>query len=189
MTRVLLARHGLADYESDLMSDDGGSLSPEGRAQARALGVAARDAGVTDVWCSPLSRAVQTAEIAAGVAGVSHVTVREGLREYGVGVHAGRPISEEPRLLRPVFEAWLAGDDDAEIPGAERVADQVARMTAVLEEVAATGRTSVVVSHGGVVMITMPALTGAPRETAWDWVLPGGGHVVLERGGRGWTVK
>ncbi len=195
MTRILLARHGLADYETDLITDDGGSLSVEGRAQARALGAVAQEAGVTAVWCSPRSRAVQTAEIAAAIAGVTHVTVREGLREYGVGAAAGRPDGEEAALLLPAFEAWGAGDDTATIPGGERVAGLAERMTVVLEEVAAASGPdgldgpALVVTHGGVTMVTVPTLTGLPRETARDFVLPGGGHLVLEREPTGWVVK
>jgi hypothetical protein len=30
-------------------------------------------------------------------------------------------------------------------------------------------------------MVTVPILIGAPRETARDFVLPGGGHHLLER--------
>ena len=44
--RVLVARHGEAEYETDLCSDDGGSLTAAGsRAGARARRVAARRAG------------------------------------------------------------------------------------------------------------------------------------------------
>ena len=61
--------------------------------------------------------------------------LREGLREYGVGSLAGTH-ADEREALEPVFAAWAAGDDDAAIPGGERVGDIVARMAAVLEEVA-----------------------------------------------------
>ncbi len=191
MTRILLGRHGLAGYETELMTDDGGSLTPEGRAQARALGEAARAAGVTAVWCSPLSRAVQTAEIAAGVAGVDDVTVRQDLREYPVGDHAGEPATSEAALLMPVFEAWRDGDDDAVIPGAERVQQIVERVTRVLDDVAdAVGPDGValVVTHGGAVMTTVPPLVGRPRAAASDLVLAGGGHLVLDRGADGWSL-
>ncbi|MBM6400545.1 histidine phosphatase family protein [Phycicoccus sonneratiae] len=184
--RVVLARHGEAEYETGLTTDDGGSLTATGRAQARALGDRLRDEHVARVWCSPLSRAVETAEIAAGVLGVD-VVVREGLREYGVGAIAGTS-TDEASAIGPVFEAWLGGDDTARIPGGERVADVVARVRAVLEEVADAhrGETVLVVSHGGAVMATVPELVGAPRVTARELVLPGGGHLVLEADEDGW---
>ena len=36
--RIFVARHGEAEYETDLCTDDGGSLTALGRRQARDLG-------------------------------------------------------------------------------------------------------------------------------------------------------
>lgn len=188
-SRVVLARHGLADYESDLVTDDGGSLSVEGRAQARGLAESLRGERIARVWCSPLSRAVQTAEIAAGVLGVD-VVVREGLREYGVGSMAGTD-ADESAVIGPVFRAWVGGDDTAAIDGGELVSGVVARVTRVLEEVADQhrGEAVLVVAHGGAIMASVPELVGCPRVMAWDLVLPGGGHVALERDADGWRLS
>ena len=187
--RVFLARHGLADYETDLVTDDGGSLSAEGRGQARGLAEALDGEQVTTVWCSPLSRAVQTAEIAAAGLGVD-VVVREGLREYGVGSIAGTD-ADESAVIGPVFGAWEAGDDTARIDGGERIADIVTRVRGVLDEIADqhAGEAVLVVSHGGAIMATVPELLGQPRSAAWDLVLPGGGFVALEREGGGWRLS
>ena len=187
-TRVFLARHGEADYETDLVTDDGGTLGAVGRRQARELGARLRGERIARVWCSPLSRAVQTAEIAAAVLGVD-VVVREGLREYGVGALAGT-TADEDAAFGPVFGAWVAGDDAARIPGGESVAGIAARVTRVLDEVrdAHRGEGVLVVSHGGAIMTTVPVLLGAPQATAYDLVLPGGGHVALEGDDSGWAL-
>lgn len=65
--RVTLVRHGDALPGHDL-GDAGRSLSAEGRREALAAGraLAARGVRPTEVWCSPLVRAVQTAEIIVG---------------------------------------------------------------------------------------------------------------------------
>ena len=76
--RIVLARHGEAEYESPLLHDHGGSLTLTGRAQARALGDRLRDERIAHVYTSSLARAVQTGELAAAVLGVE-VTVREDL--------------------------------------------------------------------------------------------------------------
>ncbi len=187
--RVFLARHGEADYESDLVTDDGGSLSVEGRAQARGLAEALRGERISRVWCSPSSRAVQTAEIAAAGLGVD-VVVREALREYGVGALAGTD-GDEAATIGPVFGAWEAGDDTATIPGGDAVLDIVARMRDVLDEIADEhrGEAALVVSHGGAIMASLPEMLGRPRSTAWDHVLPGGGFVALERADDGWRLS
>lgn len=62
--RVILIRHGDAISSSPL-GDAGRPLSLEGRRQAVATGRALAEHGIrpTRVWCSPLVRAVQTAEL------------------------------------------------------------------------------------------------------------------------------
>ena len=65
--RIIVARHGQAEYESPEMNESGGSLTTLGREQARELGERLRTEKIAAVMCSELSRAVQTAEIAAAV--------------------------------------------------------------------------------------------------------------------------
>lgn len=187
--RVFLARHGEADYETDLVTDDGGSLTAAGRQQAAALARALHAERVARVWCSPMSRAVQTAEIVAATLGLD-VVVREGLREYGVGNLAGTSGDEEA-VIGLVLDAWLAGDDEAAIDGGERVADIVRRVTDVLVEVADQhrGEATLVVSHGGVIMATVPRLVELRLPPARDMLLPGGGHINLEHDSDGWRLS
>jgi phosphohistidine phosphatase len=62
--RVILIRHGDA-VASSLLGDSGRHLSVEGRRQASATGRALAEHHIrpSRVWCSPLVRAVQTAEL------------------------------------------------------------------------------------------------------------------------------
>jgi probable phosphoglycerate mutase len=192
-TRVLVARHGEAEYESTAVTDDGGSLTARGREQARALARELRGERIARIWCSPLSRAVQTAEIVAAALATDgsrvDVVVREGLREYGVGSLAGTHADEREQL-EPVFAAWTRGDDDATIPGGERVGDIVARVREVLEEIADQhrGEAVLVVGHGGSLLATLPELVGRPRASAYDLTLPSAGHVELEVDADGWRL-
>jgi probable phosphoglycerate mutase len=157
--RVFVARHGEADYEHELLSDHGGSLSTLGRQQSRRLGEALSGERIAHVWTSSMARAVQTAEIAAAVLGCG-VTVREGLRELGVGVHAG--AAPEPDPFRATFDRWLDGDLDARIEGAESGAEVVTRMSRVMGEIADLhrGEAVLVISHGGAICTAVPALAG-----------------------------
>lgn len=186
--RVFVARHGEADYESDLVTDDGGSLSPAGREQARRLAERLAGERIARVWSSPLSRAVQTAEIVAGILGVD-VVVREGLREYGVGALAGTSQSETA-VIGPVFRAWADGDDTATIDGGERIGAIVDRVAEVLHEVADAhpGEAALVVSHGGAILAGVPVVAGLPRVSAYDHALPGGGCLRLEADADGWRL-
>ena len=89
--RLVVARHGDASYVESYFSDEGGSLTPEGRAQALALATALAGERVAHVWTSDTSRAVQTAEIAAARLGdrdvVGQLRTSEGpAGQYGVTV-------------------------------------------------------------------------------------------------------
>jgi len=186
--RLLVARHGEAEYETELCSDDGGSLTALGRSQARELADRLRDQRVARVWTSPLSRAVQTAEIAAAALGID-VVVREGLREYGVGSLAGTD-GDESAVLGPVFRAWVDGDDLATIDGGERVGAIVARVEAVLEEVADAhpGETALVVGHGGAILATIPHLVGLRRGSGLGVTLPNCAVIEVEKDADGWRL-
>lgn len=155
--RVFVARHGEADYETDLLADHGGSLSSAGRAQSRALAEALAGERIAHVYASSMSRAVQTAEIAAGRLGVD-VTVREGLREFSVGSFAGETGDPDP--FRETFDSWLDGRLDAGILGGETGSQVVDRVRAVLEEAADRfrGEAVLVISHGGAICTAIPNL-------------------------------
>lgn len=187
-TRVFVARHGEADYETDLVSNDGGSLSMLGRSQARSLGESLRGERIARVWCSSLARAVQTAEIAAGVLGAD-VMVREGLREYAVGDLAGSHASGAA-YFEQIFRQWASGDDSAQISGAELVADTVARVQATLRAIADEhrGESVLVVSHGGAILASLPPLVGLARTYGLGVALANCGVVELEVDDDGWRL-
>ncbi|NYE37737.1 putative phosphoglycerate mutase [Nocardioides cavernae] len=187
--RLFVARHADATYESDLLSDDGGWLTSLGRDQARRLAEEVAPQRITRVWTSDLARAVQTGEIVAGVLGVD-VVVRRGLRELGVGDAAG--TSGEPDPLAATFAAWLDGDLDARVPGGESGHEIVERCRLVLEEVADAhrGESVLVVSHGGVMCLALPALArNLASGHARDLPLPNGGVVALEGDADGWVAR
>ena len=187
--RVFVARHGEAVYESELLSDAGGWLSPLGRRQSGDLAELLRGERIARVWTSDMSRAVQTGEIVAAGAGVD-VTVRTGLREFGVGDAAG--TTGDPDPFAATFAAWLGGDLAARIPGGESGLEVLARYEAVLEEVADAhrGESVLVVSHGGVMCMVLPLLARnlAPDHTR-DLPLPNCAVVALEADADGWVAR
>jgi 2,3-bisphosphoglycerate-dependent phosphoglycerate mutase len=155
---IILARHGDAAYEEEhKMADKGGSLTLRGRAQAAEFGESLLDRKVSMVYTSSMARAVQTAEIAAGVLGVP-VRVRHDLREFDVGDLVGQPF--DLSLFEPVAASWRAGDLTAGCPGAESGLDVVKRVCAVLESIADEhrGETVLAISHGGAMKLAVAAL-------------------------------
>jgi probable phosphoglycerate mutase len=185
--RVVLARHGEADYETDLMTESGGSLSALGRDQARDLGERLRSERVAAVVCSELSRAVQTAEIAAGVLGLP-VTVREGLQEFPAGDFRGRVYDRG--FFDAMVRSWLAGDLEAGVPGGETGRETADRVLGVLDGIADQfrGETVLVVSHGGVILALWGALAPGSVLAPERDLVPNGATYLLERDADGWRV-
>ncbi len=187
--RVFVARHGAADYESELLSDAGGWLTPLGRDQSRELAESMVGERIARVWTSDLARAVQTGEIVAARLGVD-VIVRKGLREFGVGDAAG--TTGDPDPFAETFAAWLDGDLTARIPGAESGADVVERYEAVLDEIADShrGESVLVISHGGVMCMALSALArNLALSHSRDLPLPNCGVVAVEADADGWVAR
>ena len=187
--RVFVARHGEADYESELLSDAGGWLTTLGRDQARVLAESMAGERVARVWTSDMARAVQTGEIVAARLGVD-VMVRKGLREFGVGDAAG--TTGDPDPFAETFASWLAGDLTARIPGGESGVDVVARYEAVLDEIADShrGESVLVVSHGGVMCMALSALSrNLTLSHSRDLPMPNCGVVAVEADADGWVAR
>lgn len=187
--RVLVARHGEAAYESELLSDAGGWLTALGRQQARELAESLAGERIARVWTSDMARAVQTGEIVAGRLGVD-VVVRTGLREFGVGDATG--TTGDPDPFAATFAAWLDGDLAARIPGAESGEEVVERYAGVLAEIADDhrGEAALVVSHGGVMCMALSALArNLAMGHSRDLPLPHCGVVALEADADGWVAR
>lgn len=185
--RIILARHGDAEYESDMMTQSGGSLTALGRGQARELGERLRGQRVAGIMCSELARAVQTAEIAAGVLGLP-VRVREGLQEFPAGDYGGRRY--EHSFFDAMVRSWLAGDLEAGVPGGETGRQTADRVLAVLDDIADEfrGETVLVVAHGGVILALWGALAPGSTDGRVTDLVPNGASYLLERDADGWRI-
>jgi broad specificity phosphatase PhoE len=148
-------------------------LSKEGRIQAAEAGQALRGTGVAGVYSSPLSRALETAEILAREAGFSgEVVPVTGLMERHGGVLEGHTWAEQEErnpefakkfLALPEEERWM-------LAGAETDEEISARFEKAFSQILSRHPTTdgpiVVVSHGGVMRAFL-------REHFGPSVLPG----------------
>lgn len=185
---LVVARHGDAEYAESWFSDEGGSLTAAGRAQAERLAESLAARRVARVWTSDTSRAVQTAEIVAGRLGVG-VLVRKPLREVFLGDLLGKPFDVE--LIRQVTDHWYAGDLRPGFPGGETGEEVVARYHDQLAEIADQhrGETVLVVTHQTATCIALPALADNLRPSyAREHELGHGQAAELMIDGDGWRV-
>lgn len=187
---LVLARHGQATYdEPDVYSDAGGRLTPTGRDQVRALAEGLRTERVAAVRTSRMARAAESGALAAEVLRVGSAVI-PGLEEVHVGDTAGLP--EGDPAFQDVFDAWLRGDLDRRVPGAESGHEVVARVREALLGIADEfrGEQVLVVTHGGVMAFAVPRLCDNLRD---DHVLghgfvPNAVPLRLTVGDDGWTA-
>lgn len=176
---LLVTRHGAAEYETDTLTDAGGSLTLLGRQQALDLAEPLRGRRVAYVYTSSLARAVQTAEIVAGALGVG-VRVREGLQELTVGAFEGQLDDMAP--FAETFRAWGSGDLTATYDGGESAERVIDRMRTTLESIVDLhrGETVVVISHGGVMRVALPRfVSNLPDNHAASLEIANGASVEL----------
>jgi len=182
---LVLARHGDAEYVEEWFSDEGGSLTPEGREQSVALADALSARRVARVFASDTSRAVQTAEIVAGRLGLSGgraVTAQKSLREIAIGDLLGGPFDLD--ALHAVTDRWFDGDLNARFPDGECGTEVVARLEEALRAIADEhrGETVLVVAHEMATAVTLQTLTGHRV------LLDNGQHLDLLADADGWRL-
>jgi len=165
MRRILLARHGETAWNAlgKLQGHTDIALNDVGRDQARALAASFRDAGITAIWTSDLSRARETGEIIADLLGLAAPTVDPELRERQFGVFEGLTRHECAAQHPEAWQLWLAQTGTP--PGGETRGGAAARLRRALGRIAATatieGGPALVVSHGAVMRLYLIELLGA----------------------------
>lgn len=164
MRRILLARHGETAWNAlgKLQGHTDIALNDVGRDQARALAASFRDAGITAIWTSDLSRARETGEIIADLLGLAAPTVDPELRERQFGVFEGLTRHECAAQHPEAWQLWLAQTGTP--PGGESRGDAAARLGRALRRIAATAATeggpALTVSHGAVMRLYLIDLLG-----------------------------
>jgi broad specificity phosphatase PhoE len=173
---LLLARHGQTADNADglILGRRDPPLSALGREQARALGAAAREAGIAIVWSSPLRRASDTAEIVSS-ATRAPVSVLATLAESDRGDWEGRSVAELRRCEPALFAAFEAAADGFAFPGGESLAAQVARTKVALDRVAHGPQPALIVAHVGTIRAALLAIGRRPPPEA---EVP---HATIER--------
>jgi broad specificity phosphatase PhoE len=163
ITRVYLVRHGATQLtaEDRFSGDVGVDLSDEGRAQAARLGERLRHEGISAVYASPLSRALETAHIIADRCALA-VQTRDGLREISHGRWEGLTRREVEDRYPDEYAAWEEDPFTFAPDGGESGVSVLARALPVIREVVTKhrGDSLAVVSHKATIRLTLSSLLG-----------------------------
>jgi broad specificity phosphatase PhoE len=154
--RVYLARHGQTAYnhEGRFQGQLPVALDATGRAQAHELAERAVEHEFAALWCSPLLRARQTAEIVAGRIGLEP---REDprLMETDAGDWTDRLFADVQAEAPREFARFVEGDPTFAFPGGESFAQQGVRVAAALYDIRRAEAPALVVCHGGVIRLLL----------------------------------
>ena len=154
---VYLARHGQTAYnlEGRFQGHLPVPLDATGRAQAAELAERATEHEFRVLWCSPLLRARETADVVGQRLGLEPIEDAR-LMETDAGDWTDRSFAEVLGESPNQFAAFAAGDPTFAFPGGESFAEQDRRVSAALEEVESGELPALVVCHG---MVIRAALT------------------------------
>lgn len=163
--RLLFTRHG-ETIDNDLhrlsTSPPGPGLNEQGREQARMLADLVRDRAIDAIYCSPLTRAKETALMVAEGRDIPVVEDWD-LRELSVGELEGRSDRATFDGLERVWKAWTVDKllDMPAGPNGETGHQTIRRTTAAVARIVEShpDGTVLVVAHSGVLQILLPHLS------------------------------
>lgn len=173
--RVWLVRHGLTPWnmQQRLCGQRDIPLSNTGKAQARWLASQLRDAPVTTVYTSDLSRARETAKlIATRRTAPVQVISSAAWREVAFGAWEGLTYAEIAEAFKDSL-SFFADPEQSAPPGGESLTDVLHRAQSALAEVLqqhafASSSDVVIVSHGGTLRGLLCTLLGMPLNRQWQ---------------------
>jgi broad specificity phosphatase PhoE len=194
---IYIARHGQnEDNVNGILNGHRDlPLTELGREQARQLGQGILEAGLDfdKIYCSPLSRAQETAQIVSEILGhKEEPTVLELLIERDFGVMTGLPISKIAEMCEPDIVTTSTITYFLNPEGAETFPQLIERGHEILNQVnhgQKSGR-ALLVCHGDIGKMTYAAATGRPwREVLTDFHFGNGELIELSPNGQAHVIE
>lgn len=182
MTTIYLVRHAEAqgNIERRFQGHFDGKISENGEKQLQYLKKRFKKIPLHAVYSSPLSRAVDTAEMVDYYAELPIVLDRN-LMEICGGGFEGKKYSELPELFPQEWENWDKEPHKFRAPGGESMRQCFERMKAVMNRIvhANMGHTVAVVSHGCALRNYLCHITDTAFELLDD--IPWGDNTCVSR--------
>ena len=167
---VILVRHGGTAWNSTrrLQGRTDIPLSDSGVEEAKRLSSALASAPISSVYCSPLARSRQTAEILAE----PHILTpkpMDDLVEVNFGTWEGKTTDYLRENFPENFQTWMTRPTSARIPGSEELKAVQKRVLRCFTEIVREndGKVAAMVGHGGVNRVLLLSLLGAELQSFW----------------------
>ncbi|HLA08328.1 MAG TPA: histidine phosphatase family protein [Anaerolineales bacterium] len=162
-TRIFMVRHGATQLSAEdrFAGAVNVELSDEGKFQAGRLAERLADDSIAAVYCSPLTRTIQTAAILASLRNIP-VIQRDGLREIDHGHWEGMRRADVESQFPDEYAAWEEDPFTFAPQGGEAGVNVIARALPVIREIVLEhpGQNVLVVSHKATLRLLISSLLG-----------------------------
>jgi broad specificity phosphatase PhoE len=178
---ILLARHGQTTYNAEgrFQGTLEVPLDPVGLEQAHALAEVTKGHGIVALWCSPLRRARQTADVIGAALGLEPQPDAR-FAEHDTGAWTNRLKSEVEAEDPEAWAAYLRGGEDWTFPGGEGFEAFMERVIDGLVDVTQSRRLpALVVCHRGVIRAAQSHTHIRGLDTFHEWPVPNGALIPL----------
>ncbi len=171
MLEIIIIRHGETAWNtSDIFRGRVPvELSELGFQQAEKLASYLSRKKIKAVYCSPLQRALQTAEAVARRQQVTAQPV-EDLTDLDFGQWEGVSVQEVKTKYAETYRLWLERPDLAQVPGGESLQQARKRSLKALDKIIADNKEGVVaiITHRVITKVLECALLGLDESHFWN---------------------
>ena len=163
--RLYFARHGESEANTRHVISNRDvelGLTSLGKQQAKTLAENLHDISFRAMFCSPVFRARETAEILSSSLNVPY-QVTEALREYDCGILEEQSDEESWRLHRDYFESWVLHHKHENKPeGGESFLDIQKRFVPFIQNLMDNdvykNSNLLLIGHGGLFLLMLPVI-------------------------------
>ena len=187
---LILVRHGETEYNrADVFRGRVDlPLNERGQAQARAAADYLSARAFESFYCSPLLRAMQTAEAIAEPHG-GDLDPNDYFIDVDYGEWSGKNITEIRENWPREFSIWSDNPEMAAFPGGEAVKEVRERLYEGLEMLSRTHEgTVLLVGHKLINRIMLCIILGLPTSGIWRVEQSNGAINFISRGKGGWVL-
>lgn len=171
MSETYLIRHGQTAWNAEkrFRGCHDVPLNSQGRREALCAAQALADIQFCAVFSSPLSRAIETAEIISGQRNLL-IFPDQSFIDINYGTWTGMADSEVCAQFPETYSQWLAHPDRVVFPEGESLVHVRRRAVAGLRRVAqiCAGHPVAIITHRVVLKVLLAALKGKPDSSFWD---------------------
>jgi len=182
--QVCIARHGETDWNiaGILQGWIDVAVNDEGRRQAHELAAAFAGSGFSSIYSSPLSRALETAEIISRALQLGPPVCHEGLKERNFGAIQGIPKTELAELNPVLLQQILKRNPGCFFEQGESMDDFAGRILDAIMSIAEpnAGKRVLVITHGWVMDVITRHINNLPRSAILNMKRKNGEFLWLE---------